>query len=337
MMDGMNPAHRGAAGPEGRGPGRFPVRPAAPPAISLAATLLLADAAFGQPRTERVEHEIEIAENTRISVMNFSGQVEIRGTEPGADGLLRVVGVKRLEADLPDEEAERVLGAVDLDLRRHGRNLHIGPRRPRSGARDPDRRARRMREEPPITEIRTPSRIPPVSVDLEVWLPVIASLDVRTFSAPIVFTGFRAPDADVRLRSISGTLEVGALECRDLRAETVSGDLRLTDVRAERGAFRTLAAGIVLGGDLAPDGLYDIQTHSGTVTLGLDAIPAFSVAATSYIGEIHAGLELDGEGNTHRFEGRRGDGGPHLEVNTFSGAIHFAGDDEQVTPQECAP
>ena len=319
MMDTPNAAPRG---PDGREPwGR---------AVPATAVLLASSQiALAQPLTERVEHAVEIPRNARISIMNFAGHVEVHGTDPGEDSTLRVIGVKRLEAELPAEEAERIFEQVNLDLRRRGRRIHIGPNRPRSDRHRPAERTSGERRgpppvTPPVTEVRPPRRIPPVSGGLEVWLPDGASLEVRTFTAPITIAGIGAPDGDFLLRSVSGPIEIRDLEADDLRAETVSGNLTLADVRAHRGSFMTLTAPIRVTGALQLDGWYEFQTHSGAVLLGLGSLAGFTVAATTYSGEIRSELEFEAERDSRSLEGRHGSGGPQISVSTFGGSIHLA-------------
>lgn len=306
---------------------RHPVGQGLPRRAAPAAALFLAGSqmALAQPLTERVEHAVEVPRNARVSIMNFAGHVEVHGTDPGEDSTLRVIGVKRLETDLPAEEAGRIFEQVNLDLRRRGRRIHIGPNRPR-GSREgvPERSSRSQRESLPITEIRPPRRIPPVSVDLEVWLPDGASLEVRTFTAPITIAGIGAPDGDFLLRSVSGPIEIRDLEADDLRAETVSGNISLANVRAHRGSFMTLTAPIRVTGALQLDGWYEFQTHSGAVLLGLGSVTGFTVAATTYSGEIQNELEFETERDGRSLEGRYGPGGPQISVSTFRGAIHLA-------------
>ena len=315
MMDTPNAAPRRPAGRELWG------RAAPATAVLLAGSQL----ALAQPLTERVEHAVEIPRDARISIMNFAGHVEVHGTDPGEDSTLRVIGVKRLEAELPAEEAERIFERVNLNLRRRGRRIRIGPNRPRGDRNRPAGRPSGERSgPPPITEVRPPRRIPPVSVDLEVWLPDGASLEVRTFTAPITIAGIGGPDGDFLLRSVSGPIEISDLEADDLRVETVSGNLTLADVRAHRGSFLTLTAPIRVTGALQLDGWYEFQTHSGTVLLGLGSLPGFTVAATTYSGEIRSELEFETERDGRSLEGRYGSDGPQISVSTFGGSIHLA-------------
>lgn len=317
MMSLPNPAPRRPAGRELWG------RAAPATAVLLAGSQV----ALAQPLTERVEHAVEISADARVSIMNFAGHVEVHGTDPGEDRTLRVIGVKRLEADLPAEEAERIFERVNLDLRRRGRRIHIGPHRPResSGRPGAGRRANPdAKGDPPVTEVRPPRWIPPVSVDLEVWLPDGASLEVRTFTAPITVADIASPDGDFLLRSVSGPVQVSGLHGHDLHAETVSGELTLTDVRCEQCSFKTLTAAVRLNGALQPDGWYEFQTHSGAIALGLGADSEFAVSATTYTGQIHNNLAFEAQQDGRSLEGRRGSGGPHVTVSTFSGSIHLA-------------
>ena len=316
MLDSPNPAPWQMAG---RGLSRC---------TALAAVVFVAGSpgALAQPLTERVEHAMEIPHDALITIMNFAGHVEVHGTDPGEDRTLRVIGVKRLETELPEEEAARIFRQVNLDLRRRGRRIHIGPNRPRGDRglpNAPGRSKEESRGDPPITEIRAPRRIPPVSVDLEVWLPDGAALEVRTFTAAITVADIAGPEADFLLRSISGALNLRDLEVHDLQAETVSGDVILANIRSHRATFKTLTAAIQLNGDLHPDGWYEFETHSGAVLLGLGSVPGFTVAATSYTGAILNDLEFEAHREDRRLEGRHGSEGPQISVNTFSGPIHL--------------
>lgn len=288
-----------------------------------------AGAQAGAP--ERVEHAVEVDDDATVTIMNFAGHVEVHETDPGEERTLRIVGVKRLTEERPPEEAARLLERVDLGLTRHGRHYRIGPSPMR--AREAGRRSARETEgerlhpgeEVPVTEIRVPRRIPPVTVDLEVWLPDGASLVVRTFSAAITVAGLSSPDATFRLRSISGEVTVRGLEADAFHTETVSGSLSIRDLAARRTGLRTLSGAVSLGGEFRPSGWYDIQTHSGDVTVDLASVGGMAVEAATYTGRIESEVEVEGEVSPRYFHAHRGEGGPHLAVNTFSGSVKLIG------------
>ena len=307
----------------------------APAAIALpnaGAALVAGGGAAAQPGApERVEHAVEVEEDATVTVMNFAGHVEVHETDPGEERILRIVGVKRLTEERPPEEAARLLERVDLGLTRHGRHYRIGPSpmRARAAGRRSPGAAEGERPDPtdevPITEIRVPRRIPPVSADLEVWLPDGASLVVRTFSAAITVAGLSSPEATFRLRSISGEVSVRGLEADAFHAETVSGPLSIRDLGARRTRLQTLSGGVSLGGEFRPSGWYDIQTHSGDVVVDLASVGGMAVEAATYTGRIESEVEVEGEIGPRHFHGHRGEEGPHLAVNTFSGSVQLTG------------
>lgn len=280
---------------------------------------------------EPVEHAVELEDDATVTIMNFAGQVEVHETDPGEERILRVLGVKRLTEERPPEEAARLLERVDLSLTRHGRHYRIGPppMRARAAGRRSPEGAEGAHSDPthevPITEIRVPRLIPPVSVDLEVWLPDGASLVVRTFSAAITVAGLSSPDAAFRLRSISGEVTVRGLEADAFHAETVSGSLSIRDLAARRTRLQTLSGGVSLGGEFRPSGWYDIQTHSGDVVVDLASLTGMAVEAASYTGRIESEVEVEGQTSPRYFHAHRGEGGPHLAVNTFSGSVRLTG------------
>lgn len=271
-------------------------------------------AALSQPPVQRVEHAIEVPPEALVTVMNFSGSVEVRGAE---DRILRVVGVKRITEELPEEVANQWFASVDLAPERRGRRVHIGSRAsaPSGGDGSPP--------ELPVSAIPVPDQIPPVSVNLELWLPVGCSVEVRTFSAPILATRVDAPEGSFRLRSVSGAVTVNRIEVNDLRIESVSGTVRLSDAIARRGQFQTLTGVIQAEGGFHPDGWYDFQTHSGPVFLEFEPESSFTLEARTYDAEILNLLPIAGDAGPGRLEVSSGDGGPQLRVNTFDGPIEL--------------
>ncbi len=296
-------------------------------ASAVAGLLVAADAvALPQLPTERVEHAVEVSPEALVTVMNFAGSVEVRAADPAEDRILRVVAVKRATEDLSDEIAALWFRRLDLEPEQRGRRVHIGTRKATRSNSDngglPDLA---------VAEVPVPDQVPPVSVDLELWLPVGSSLEVRTFSAPIAVVRIGAPEASLLLRSVSGSVTVDRVEADDLRVETVSGTLRLSDARARRGMFQTLTAVIQAGGAFHPGGWYDFQTHSGPVLLEFEPDSSFTLEARTYQGEIVNELPFTGVQGLGSLELNVGTGGADLRVNTFDGPIQLTAADSLVT------
>lgn len=151
-------------------------------------------------------------------------------------------------------------------------------------------------------------------VHFTITMPRTARLTIDDFSSEIDVRGLRADvtletfSSPIRLRDVEGTLNLetfsGSVEGKGLRGrlqlETFSGDTRLR-----------MAA---LTGDI------HFETFSGDVELSLPADADFElVAEEDVFGELRSEFALRSE------DGRRiaGDGGPRIEVETFSGELHL--------------
>lgn len=151
-------------------------------------------------------------------------------------------------------------------------------------------------------------------VDIDITMPRSASLTVDAFSSDIDVTGLRAGvtldtfSSSIALRDVEGTVEVetfsGGVEADGLRGsvqlETFSGDVRLR------------------GGVLTGDSHFD--TFSGDVELFLPSDADFEI-----VGEEDMFGDLESEFALQAEDGRRiaGNGGPRIEVETFSGDLRL--------------
>ncbi len=265
-------------------------------------------------QTEVVERALEVEAGAQVSVMNFAGQIAVRSAPPG-ERLLRFVAIKRLKPGVPAEEAERHFRRVNLDLHQTDGHVHIGPQPPH----DADGRPREI----PLTEVRAPRRIPPVLVDLEVWLPEDVSLSVRSFTAAISMSEVVAPGGRFLLRSISGPLSVNGLVAEDVVAKTVSGAMDLSNLVAHRCDIETLTADIQLDGRLQDDGWYEIRSHSGAVEIDVNPRSGFLLDASTFRGAIRSDFDLGSPPGPRSLAGRHGEGGPEINISTFSGPIRL--------------
>ena len=152
------------------------------------------------------------------------------------------------------------------------------------------------------------------SVHFTIEMPRDAALTIDDFSSEISVTGLRSTvtletfSSTITLRDVTGPMDLetfsGEVEGENLsgqvQLETFSGDVRLR-----------MAA---LTGDS------HFETFSGDVELALPADADFEL-----VGEEDAFGELNSEFALRIEDGRRiaGEGGPRIEVDTFSGALRL--------------
>jgi DUF4097 and DUF4098 domain-containing protein YvlB len=151
-------------------------------------------------------------------------------------------------------------------------------------------------------------------VHLSVTMPRTASLTIDDFSSEVTVKGLRAGatletfSSTITLRDVEGLLDLetfsGEIEGGDLRGsvqlETFSGDVRLR--------FAALT------------GDSHFETFSGDIALTLPADAGFEVVAEEdAFGDLTSDFALRAE------DGRRiaGDGGPRIEIETFSGDLRL--------------
>jgi DUF4097 and DUF4098 domain-containing protein YvlB len=108
-----------------------------------------------------------------------------------------------------------------------------------------------------------------------------------------------------------------------IAVSTGSGGISLNQVRGSVDG-QAGSGHVSISGE--PTGDWRIRSGSGGVELKLPAKAAFSLRANTGSGGIHVNypLTIQGEiGNRHRVEGKVGEGGPLIQVETGSGGVHI--------------
>src|SRR5207247_7698495 len=118
------------------------------------------------------------------------------------------------------------------------------------------------------------------------------------------------------------------LKSRAVELSSVSGDVALTGVSCERLAVKSVSGNVEYSGTLAKGGRYEVNTHSGTVRLGLSNNIGFELDANTFSGSIRSELPLTTGVGRDADRRRRnsihatfGDGSAILNIRTFSGDI----------------
>lgn len=149
-------------------------------------------------------------------------------------------------------------------------------------------------------------------VDVET---VSGTLDIRDIEGRITIEGV---SADIDVEGASG----------DLSAETVSGNIRvrrsqLTGLRAE-----AVSGTISYDGSLSGNGLYRMNTHSGSITMTLPTNVGAALELETFSGRIVSDFPLTMQpgqttGRGKRMEFTLGNGGARVTAGAFSGNINI--------------
>jgi DUF4097 and DUF4098 domain-containing protein YvlB len=294
----------------------------------------------GPQQTERFSRTFKVGAAGVLDLSNISGTIVITG---GAGEEMVIDAVKRVRAATSDE-AKRQLASVTIDATE------------RSGR----------------VEVRTTyatDHIHGGSVDYTVTMPSGAAVFVRSVSGDVRVTTVKGEvradsvsgnvvvsgagpnlraksvsgdvtvdasgsNGDASLASVSGNVVARGLRARSVDANSVSGDLRLTDITCDRVNVRTMSGEVDYDGPLSKGGRYEMRSHSGNVRLVMAGATGFEVDASTFSGTFRSDFpvtlrSMGGESRGDRHGDRRGgsvqgtygDGSAVLVLGSFSGNI----------------
>jgi hypothetical protein len=133
----------------------------------------------------------------------------------------------------------------------------------------------------------------------------------------------RAPWA--RVKTASGRIQLAG-EIGDLAATTVSGAIRVAASRQARARIESVTGPVVVSGRPSRGGAWEIETHSGSVTLELAPETDAEIAVHTFGGDVRADLGRVVSRRQDDLSGSElhivaGTGGTSIAVRTFKGAV----------------
>ena len=105
----------------------------------------------------------------------------------------------------------------------------------------------------------------------------------------------RSPTAEAdefAASSVSGDVIVNRLKASGFDAQTVSADLRLTDVEVDHASIRSVSGDIEYAGRLARNGRYQFQSHSGDMRVTPADARGFAIEASTFSGDVRSDYAL---------------------------------------------
>ena len=142
-----------------------------------------------------------------------------------------------------------------------------------------------------------------------------------------------AADDQVNASTVSGNITVRGMKARELQLGSVSGNIRLEEAQVDRLIVRTVQGNLEFNGDLARNGRYEFNSHSGDIRLVLSGTTGFEVNANTFSGTVHSDFAVKrpngGEGpapaqGPQVIRGAVGDASAMVMLRAFSGNISIA-------------
>lgn len=137
-------------------------------------------------------------------------------------------------------------------------------------------------------------------------------------------------DAETEASTVSGLLRIRDVRARRLSLSSVSGQIEVSGLSSDRLDTQSVSGRVDFSGQLARNGRYSFGSHSGSVRITLRGDIGFELDASSFSGSIRSDLPARAV-QTSRDRGRSrsgrslqatiGDGSATLRLQTFSGSI----------------
>jgi DUF4097 and DUF4098 domain-containing protein YvlB len=149
---------------------------------------------------------------------------------------------------------------------------------------------------------------------------------VRTVSAESVSGSVHAAQVNGNLRTetVSGDLRAENVT-GDVEASTVSGSIRLVGIQSKDIRTESVSGDITYTGTIEPSGRYGFESHSGTLRLNIPKGAGAQFSVETFSGDLSTDFQLTIPPSQRRHEGHVdftiGDGRAKVTAQTFSGSI----------------
>ena len=149
---------------------------------------------------------------------------------------------------------------------------------------------------------------------------------VRTVSAEAVSGSVHASQVNGNLRTetVSGDLRAENVS-GNIQASSVSGNIHLVGIQSKDVRTETVSGDITYSGSIEPSGRYSFEAHSGTIRLNIPRGAGAQFSVETFSGDVTTDVPVTIPPGSKRREGRMdftiGDGRARVTANTFSGSI----------------
>ena len=137
-------------------------------------------------------------------------------------------------------------------------------------------------------------------------------------------------NGDLRAESVSGDVRAEDVSGK-IEANTVSGGIRLIGAKSRDVRTESVSGDIIYTGTIEPGGKYGFESHSGTIRLNIPRSSGAQVSVETFSGDVSTDFQATVQPAQSRrrnghFEFTIGDGRARITAETFSGRIEINDD-----------
>lgn len=159
---------------------------------------------------------------------------------------------------------------------------------------------------------------------------------VRAVTAEAVSGSVHASQVNGNLRTetVSGDLRAENVS-GNIQASSVSGNIHLVGIQSKDVRTETVSGDITYSGSIEASGRYSLEAHSGTIRLNIPRGAGAQFSVETFSGDVNTDIPVTVQRGSMRREGRMeftiGDGRARVTANTFSGSIVINTDSDSTT------
>ncbi|MGH7650342.1 MAG: DUF4097 family beta strand repeat-containing protein [Gemmatimonadaceae bacterium] len=131
-------------------------------------------------------------------------------------------------------------------------------------------------------------------------------------------------NGNLRAETVSGDLRVESVT-GDIEGSSVSGNVRIVGARSKEVRTETVSGDITYTGTIESGGKYSYESHSGTIRLNIPRSSGAQFSVDTFSGDLSADFPIQVRAGGSRKEGHMeftlGDGGARVTLETFSGRV----------------
>ena len=180
--------------------------------------------------------------------------------------------------------------------------------------------------------------------DFEVRVPEDAELQIHDDSGAVTVNSVlgdmnvETVGAGVDLADAAGYLTVKTIDgpfqcvrCRRIEVSSISGSLRMLDLRSYQVRAQTSKGNILFSGEFLPNGMYELKNYSGVIEVRFSPGDSFDLSATSLKGTVNNEAKLSPPSHQQHFYskfnnslfGSFNSGRARVELSSFDGTINI--------------
>lgn len=296
-----------------------------------------------QRRSTQYPFELPPDRETRTIALGPSGSLDLRNlsgriTVTGGSGRDVTVAITKRARGRTEADAARGLKEVTAQVSHQGSRASVETRYPEQ---DRNRQDYSVSVDYEITapsgtsvsihnlsgDVTIKSVTGEISVDVasgDIGISQAARIGlVKALSGDLTLTDIKSTSA-MDAGTMSGDVRVDRVQAPRIAVNTISGDVIATEVTADSASLKTTSGSVSYTGTLSRTGKYDLQSHSGNVTLTVIGPAGFDLTARTFSGRVQPdpGLGLKPQTSERReVRGVVGDGSAVVQATTFSGNV----------------